>query len=244
MPTSFFRYGSRSRAPLFFTCEHAGRALPPGAGDARRHADLLHSHWGWDPGAWALTRALCDRLDAEAFGGRWTRLWLDLNRAPGDPTLIRRRVEDREVAWNVRLDARGRARRLDAVHAPYHAAIERTLARKTLRGDRPWVVAVHTFTGELDGRRRDFELGILFDRQETAARRLGERLERRVSLRYNEPYSGLDGLMYSAARHGAAQDLPCLEIEWNQAALAKPGAVERAADLLAPALLETLTEAP
>ena len=35
-------------------------------------------------------------------------------------------------------------------------------------------------------------------------------------MRYNEPYSGKKGLMYSADRHGTHHDLPCLELEVNQ----------------------------
>lgn len=52
--------------PFFFTCEHAGRALPewqPTADDLR----LLEDHWGWDIGAADLTRSLARLTGCPVF---------------------------------------------------------------------------------------------------------------------------------------------------------------------------------
>ena len=35
-------------------------------------------------------------------------------------------------------------------------------------------------------------------------------------VRYNQPYSGMAGMMYAVDRHGGHYRLPCLEIEVNQ----------------------------
>jgi predicted N-formylglutamate amidohydrolase len=53
-----------------------------------------------------------------------------------------------------------------------------------------------------------------------------------LRVRMNEPYSGMAGMMYAADRHGSHLDLPCLELEVNQALIAtRPQAEEVGARL-------------
>ena len=37
-----------------------------------------------------------------------------------------------------------------------------------------------------------------------------------LRVRYNQPYSGIEGLMYAVQRHGSHHCLPCIELEFNQ----------------------------
>ena len=215
-----------SLSPIVLTCEHASRALPRGMtprGSAERA--VLASHWGWDIGAWDLTRRLARRLDASAVGGAWSRLVVDLNRPIGDPTLIRPETESVLLSWNARITPAEVERRALAFHVPYHAAINLMVIRRIARGVRPVLFAVHSFTPLYDGRHRDFDVGVLFDRCRSSAIRLAEGLkESGLRVRYNEPYSGLAGMMYAIHRHGTHHGLPCLELEVNQDLLAGRGA--------------------
>jgi predicted N-formylglutamate amidohydrolase len=218
--------GAASLSGIVLTCEHASRALPPGVRPAgRAERAILASHWGWDIGAWELTRAVARRLGAAAVGGRFSRLFIDLNRPVGDETLVRREAGGVALSWNARLTAAAVERRLLDVHVPYHAAIDQLAIRRRTRGIRPLLFAMHTFTPVYEGRRRDFDVGVLFDRSRAGAILLADGLRRTgLRVRYNEPYSGLAGMMYSIHRHGTHHDLPCLELEVSQRFFATPGA--------------------
>jgi predicted N-formylglutamate amidohydrolase len=234
---------SRSLSPIVLTCEHASRALPRGmrpSGAAERA--VLGSHWGWDIGAWNLTRGIARRLGAGAVGGRWSRLVVDLNRPLGDPTLVRPAAEGVTLSWNARLGPAEIERRMLSWHVPYHAAVDRMVIRRLARGVRPLLFAVHTFTPIYEGRVRDFDAGVLFDRSRPAAIALARGLRRAgLRVRYNRPYSGLAGMMYSIHRHASHHGLPCLELEINQGLLTGPRrdggvAAERIAAAIASAL--------
>jgi predicted N-formylglutamate amidohydrolase len=242
-PPRFQQVPSRRPAtPLVLTCEHASNLLPRGlrARSAPEKA-LLDTHWGWDIGAWDVARRLARRLGAAAIGGGVSRLVVDLNRPAVDPTLIRREAEGAPLSWNARVPPAEVERRLVAWHLPYHDAIDRAILRLVTRGVRPLLLAVHTFTPVYDGRRRDFDMGVLFDRSRLHASALMRGL-RREGFRVlpNRPYSGLAGMMYSIHRHGTHHELPCLEIEMNQALFRERGAAGRLATRISRALAPVL----
>lgn len=223
--------------PLVLTCEHASPRLPVRVGPRGVLRELLAGHRGHDRGAWGLTRALVRQSGGSAVGGGLSRLWIDLNRRVGDPELILDRVEGVELPWNRDLAVEDLEARVMDVHAPYHEAIDRLILRRLVRGLRPLVLAVHTFTGEYRGRRRRFDAGVLYDRHAGPAHRLGRALrEAGLSVRYNEPYSGREGMMYSADRHGTHHRLVCLELEVRDDLALAPGFPGRLARVLAPAL--------
>ena len=77
--------------------------------------------------------------------------------------------------------------------------------------------SVHSFTPLYLGRTRPMEVGVLFDVHHEHAWRLeGALAEQGFESALNAPYSGLDGLIYSAQRHGRTHDLPYLELEVRQ----------------------------
>lgn len=213
----FIEIGRRSVAPIVLTCEHAKRRLPPGVRPSQSERKILRTHWGWDVGAWDLTRLLARRLHTSAIGGRWSRLWIDLNRRVDDATLIRRRAAKMEISWNRNLSVSEFERRVLSIHAPYHEAVDRLIIRRITRGVRPLLFAIHTFTDVFDGRPRPFDAGVLYERDRPLAHQLGRALrDAGLVVRYNQPYSGMAGMMYSVDRHGKHHGLPCLELELNQ----------------------------
>jgi len=204
--------------PVVLTCEHANRHLPFPGRIRRAERELLSTHWGWDIGGWELTRSLARDLRTSAVGGRWSRLAIDLNRRVDDPGLIRREAGGFALSWNRRLPNREIERRVLEYHAPYHTEVDRLIIRRLVRGIRPLLFAVHTFTPVFDGHRRRFDVGVLYERDARLAHRLGRSIRRAgFSVRYNQPYSGMAGMMYAADRHGSHHGLPCLELEANHA---------------------------
>ena len=61
------------------------------------------------------------------------------------------------------------------------------------------------------------QIGVLFDEEEPLAEDVARVLrEAGFIVAMNEPYSGRDGLIYSAARHAAAHGKRALELEVRQ----------------------------
>lgn len=235
----FLSLRPRSTTAVYLTCEHASRRLPAPANPTPGERAILASHWGIDIGAWALTRELSRRGGYGAIGGRWSRLLIDLNRRVDDPTLVRPDAEGMTLSWNHGVDAAEIERRALAYHAPYHAEIDRQLVRRIVRGVRPVVLAIHTFTAVLHHRRRNFDVGVLYDEHTALARRMARTIRRSgLTVRYNQPYSGMAGMMYAVDRHGSHLDLPCLELEVNHDRLSDPEQVDAVADAVAPAVEE------
>jgi predicted N-formylglutamate amidohydrolase len=90
---------------------------------------------------------------------------------------------------------------------------------------------------------REFDAGVLFDDYDGLADSFARCLrEAGLSVRLNEPYSGLDGLIFSARHHGRRNAIPYLELEVNNRLLRTPEDIRSVADHLA-APLEKLLRA-
>lgn len=223
---------------LVLTCEHASNHVPREfAGLFRGERAILATHRGFDLGALDVARGLARRLRAPLVAGGTTRLLVDLNRSPKNRSLYSRFSRALPAAEREALRAR--------FHAPHWARVERALAAAR----RPVVhVAVHSFTPELDGKVRDFELGLLYDPQHAFERRfidaLHAALARRapeLRVRRNAPYRGVsDALPTALRRTRPASAYAGIELELNQATLRSPAARRAWIAALAPVLAEAL----
>ena len=218
------------RVAWVLSCEHASAALPRtyrGLGVSRAER---FDHIGWDIGARGVQREIACRLGVPAVASRWSRLLIDCNRELRDPSLIVKRSDGVPVPANERVSRAERARRIALYHAPYHAAVDRMVARAKRHHPDAAVqlLALHSFTPVMAGVARPFDIGVLFDAYPALARQLGRALAALgYGVRYNEPYSGLAGLIYSARRHGDAHDIAYVELEINNALLRTRAGITR-----------------
>jgi predicted N-formylglutamate amidohydrolase len=223
MPEAFIVLNADSRSPLVLTCEHASCAVPVEYDDLGLDAEELREHIGWDIGAGALTEALAQRLDGPAIQSGVSRLVIDCNRDLSDHDLIATESHGVHVPGNQRVDAIERERRIREFYGPYHAVVDAMLAQRP----GAFLLSVHSFTPALNGRERRFDVGVLFDNFAAEAEQLGTALAADgLTLRYNQPYSGLDGLIFSARTHGMRHGLRYLELEVNNRLLRDPAGIE------------------
>jgi len=209
-PVSIFN--PSGAAPLVLTCEHASCAVPVEYDNLGLDEEDLREHIGWDIGARDVTKALARQFDASAVLAGVSRLVIDCNRDLGDHDLIVTESHGVTVPGNASIDAVERERRIRDFYAPYHAAIDAVLSQQP----NAFLLSVHSFTPQLNGRERRFDVGVLFDAFGAEAEQLGEALSRDgLRVRYNEPYSGLDGLIFSARTHGMRHAIRYLELEIN-----------------------------
>ncbi|MEM1415984.1 MAG: N-formylglutamate amidohydrolase [Myxococcota bacterium] len=220
------------------TCEHASERLPAPWVWPIADRSLQGTHWAHDLGAAALTRELAQALEAPAVLSRFTRLLADPNREEDHPDLFRRTAEGgRPVALNARISAAEKERRLERTYRPFHAAIDAMVAAS----EAPVLLSVHTFTPLYEGQPRALELGVLYDREDA----LGEAIDARLraagfASRRNEPYSGKEGLIFSADLHATAHERRALELEVRQDLAVQPAFRTRFVAALVDALAATL----
>jgi len=229
--------GGHRHSPLLITCEHASYELPPEYGALGLRPQDLRDHVGWDIGAAAVARALAEAFDAPLVESGYSRLLIDCNRDLGDHDLIVAESHGVAVPGNDALAESEREKRVREFYHPFHDAIDDVAAGR----DQALLFSVHSFTPELRGSRRDFDVGVLYDEHEERAALLAQALAgQRLRVRHNEPYSGLDGLIFSARSHGQRHGAPYLEIEVNNALLRSDSGAQEVASRIAAALREVL----
>jgi predicted N-formylglutamate amidohydrolase len=204
--------GSAGRSRVVLTCEHASAAVPQEYGDLGLSAEHLADHIAWDIGAAVLTEELSRQLHAPAVLSAASRLLIDCNRDLADLDLIPHLSHGVAIPANLEIDAGERARRLTRFYEPYHVMVDDQLDRHP----QALLLSVHSFTPELQGRTRAFDVGVLFDAYEDLAHLFARQIAADgLVVRMNEPYSGLEGLIFSARSHGRRHALRYLEVEVN-----------------------------
>ncbi len=210
-------YGSTEPGPLILTCEHASKRIPAPLRTTATDRKWLDTHWGWDIGARTVCREMIRQTGGVGVFARFSRLLADANRAPSHQHLVRCAVEGEVLSFNRDLTIEEVDRRLDRYHAPFHAAIDRTVGARMRQPGDVMLLAVHSFTPQLGDDVRTMDVGVLFDPFEPVARRFRDEIAAEgFKVALNEPYSGRNGLMYAAMRHGQAHGALYLELEINQ----------------------------
>jgi predicted N-formylglutamate amidohydrolase len=231
------------RAPAVLVCDHASNAVPSRLANLGLDAATLGRHIAWDIGAAMVGRELAVLLDAPLLLAGYSRLVIDLNRDPGDPTSICV-ISDRSIVpGNRDLSHSAKAARVREVFEPYQGAVADVIAAKT----RPAVISLHSFTPVISGWgherfERPWHVGVLYHHDHGMAPALLTGLRARDDLVVgdNQPYSAKNGHGYTLATHAEPAALPNIEIELRQDLIADEAGAARMAAILAEALMPLL----
>lgn len=232
-------FNDTAPAPLLLVCDHAARLVPRRLGRLGLDETAFGRHIAWDIGAAEVARRLAARLSAPLALSVYSRLVVDTNRRPGDPTAIPEESDGTPVPGNRGLTAVDRIARIVAMHEPYHAAIAARLAALRGRGIVPVLLSIHSFTPTFQGFARPWQIGVLWNRDGRLARPLMDRLAAAgIVVGDNQPYSGQDRHGYTMPRHAEEAGLPHALIEIRQDLIDTPSGAELWAanlhDVLAP----------
>ena len=213
----FHLVNPEARTPLLLVCDHASRDIPRALGCLGLSESDLSRHIAYDIGAADLTLGLARRLDCPAVLAGYSRIVIDLNRPPGDPQSILAVSDGTAVPGNQNLSPSAQAQRAEALHWPYHHAVDAAFARLRRIGPEPLLFSVHTFTPSLGGEDRFWDAGVLWNRDPRLAVPLLALLRRQPGLVIgdNEPYSGLH-LAYTLDLHAGTAGLPNCAVEVRQ----------------------------
>jgi predicted N-formylglutamate amidohydrolase len=229
---------AEGRAPVLIVCDHAGRRIPERLGDLGLPESELSRHIAYDIGAADVTRVLARLLDAPAVLCHVSRLVIDPNRQPGDPTSIPKVSDGTMIPGNRAVDADEARRRLRLSFIPYHRQIARQIARLRRRVGVPAIVSVHSLTPVMSGVYRPWEIAVLWNRDARLARPVLDALSAQKDLCVgdNVPYSGRFPVGYSIPFHADRPGLPHVSFEIRQDLIDTPekaaGWAERVADVL------------
>ncbi len=237
-------YRERAAGPVLLVCEHAGRRIPARLGDLGLGPEDRARHIAWDLGAAGLARELSRLLDACLLMQPYSRLVCDCNRRPDVESFIVTVSEDTPVPGNIGIDAAERRARIREVFAPFHRKVGETVERRLDRGTPTVFVTIHSFTPVFFGEHRPMHIGLLFNRHQELAARVGRRLRRVEGLIVadNEPYAMDDESDYTVPFHAERRALPCLEIEVRNDLVRDREGQRRMAELLAAALAPAVGE--
>jgi predicted N-formylglutamate amidohydrolase len=200
-------------APFLLIGDHAGREIPPELGDLGVPAAEMDRHIAWDIGVRGLGERLSAALDATFVAQTVSRLVIDCNRDPARADAICEVSDGTAVPGNVGLSEAERARRVETVFRPYHAAIAAELDRRPRI-----VVALHSFTPRMAGSDRPWGFGVLHLGGSPFCDAMLARLRAEPDLAPvgdNEPYR-MDGTDFTVPHHAIARGLDYLELEVRQ----------------------------
>jgi predicted N-formylglutamate amidohydrolase len=225
--------GAVDKGGILIVADHASNHVPADI-DLGIDRAILDRHVAIDIGVAPLAEALCASLGCSAILAGVSRLVCDLNREEDAPGLVPSASDGIAIPGN-RLDPAGRAARIDRFFRPYHAAVATAIARQAPA----LLVSLHSFTPVLETApdvRRPWQIGILYNRDERAARIAIPRFERAgIVTGDNEPYSGRV-LNATMNRHAEAAALPYLGIEVRQDLIGDAAGVARWAAMLEPVI--------
>ena len=88
---------------------------------------------------------------------------IDCNRGLDDPTSIPPISDGTMVPGNQNLSPADRVARAEACFWPYHGEIGRRIDTFLERGVKPAIVIIHSFTPEMNGFKRPWHLGVLWE---------------------------------------------------------------------------------
>jgi predicted N-formylglutamate amidohydrolase len=221
-PKPFRLENVKGKGPGIIVCDHAASLLPKilekKFGVSQQ--DML-KHIAWDIGTEDAALYISKKLDMPAFIAAYSRLVVDLNRDPAHAESIPSVSDHIAVPGNAGISNAARQERLEALFWPYHNAITDEIDDWLARGKRPFILSIHSFTPEMDGIKRPWDIGILWNKEEKLARTFIDALHKKhpeYLIGENEPYSLKDRRLKGSTiqRHAEKRGLPYVFVEFRQ----------------------------
>lgn len=211
----------RGRAKCVIVCDHASNRVPKALGTMGLKKAELKKHIAWDPGTEDIGYYLSKKMDAALVLANYSRLVVDLNRGEDAPECMRAESDHIRIPANEGLTAAQKKQRIGEIFNPYHKVLGAQLKRHIDKGVAPLLLSLHSFTPEMDGFKRPWHIGVLWNKEEGIAKRLVESLRKNnpdLRIGDNEPYSlkAANVTKNTISTHAEARGLPYVIVEFRQ----------------------------
>ena len=243
-PPPFTHFNWDGAAPMLLICDHASNRVPRRLDSLGLEEAELRRHIGWDIGAAELTKSLATRLDSPALLASYSRLVVDNNRSPDDPTSMPEISDGVIVPRNHALSTSERAARRAEIFQPYHQQIERKVAALATSGPPPMILSIHSFTPVMRGEERPWHVSVLWRTDPRLPQAILQHLRNRpdICAGDNVPYSAHDGYGYTVECHAEPQGLAHALLEVRQDLIDTPAGIAHWGDILGEVLLEIVAD--
>ena len=232
-PAPFVILNSDAILPVLLVCDHASNRFPRSLGTMGLDYLDRVSHIALDIGANAVAETLADNLGATAVLCQYSRLIVDCNRELIDDSAFLKYSDGVNVPGNHDLQESEKEKRASEIYWPYHNAIKDQIVRLKKHGIDPIVISIHSFTPVMNGNDREWEIGVLWDKDPlTAEIFLNKLIEAGYVVGDNKPYSGKDPEDFTIDFHAESAGLPHVGIEICQDLINDDDGVERVSDTL------------
>ena len=199
-------------------CDHASNYIPREYSYLGLETEVIDSHISFDLGAEEIASNLSKKLNCFVVSSEYSRLLIDLNRGVDDPTLIMKISDRKKITGNLsvkfNLTDIERKKRIRDFYNPYHSSISEILTKAERKNILTSIVSIHSFTPEWKGKKRDIEMGILWDKDDRLAK-IFLKNYKNINVGNNKPYSGRlkNDTLY---KHGTRKGFPHVLIEIRQ----------------------------
>ncbi len=219
--------------PVLLVCDHASCRFPKSLGDMGLDPFARRCHLAVDIGAGPLTEKLAESLQVTAVVQNYSRLIVDCNRQLMDPSAFLEYGDGILVPGNRSLHQEEKDLRASALYWPYHVAIEEQVNRLRSAGPLPAFVSIHSFTPVLNGESREWQMGVLWDKDEKMRDIFLDGLRGAgFHVGDNEPYSGKAPQDFTIDHHAEDAELPHIGIEIRQDLIDDDEGVAEIADVM------------
>ena len=244
-PPPYTIVNAEGKSSVLLVCDHASNRIPGSLDNLGLGEESLQQHIAYDIGSGNLIRHLVEHLDAPGVLAGYSRLVVDLNRNLEDESLMPLVSDGTVILGNQKMSEAHRNQRIRDFYTPYRQAIDGMINGFRERGITPALIAIHSFTPQMLGYRRPWQIGVLWDKDPRIPVPLIRNLRSmpgELQIGDNEPYSGKHPADYTIDHHAEAQGLPHVSIEVRQDLVADEAGAERWAGILHDALRDILDD--
>jgi len=242
-PTPFRTLNETVEKPMLVVCDHASSRIPAALGDLGLDPLTLSCHLSHDIGAGPVSEMVATALGVTGIFCGYSRLVIDCNRDLLDSGAFLAFGDGTVIHGNRNLSKREKDRRVEAIYRPYHREIDAQIDRLQAASLDPLFISIHSFTPVMDGDSRPWQMGILWDADETSARFIIDHLRNAgYHVGDNEPYSGKAPQDYTIDTHAEGRGLAHVAIEVRQDLITHTDGQQRVAAVLTEAFRDLAEE--
>ena len=215
--SSYATLNPNSITPVLLVCDHASNRFPKSLGTMGLDYLDRVSHITFDIGSRATTESLAKKLNVTAILCQYSRLIIDCNRNLSDNSAYLDKSDGIDIPGNQNLNSIDKEIRESEIYWPYHNAIDAQISRLKRENPSPIIISIHSFTPVFNGNKREWEVGVLWDKDPTTAKIFINKLKDAGFLvGDNKPYSGKDPEDFTLDYHAESIGLPHVGIEIRQ----------------------------